>query len=80
MEQEKIENLLRELAEKTHEEVRPELATKIKGAIPHNLGEHKGGFHNVRIIIDLRVPVVSIDLLSHVIAIRRRVGSVTSGE
>lgn len=55
MEQEKIENLLRGLAEKTHEDVRPGLATQIKGAIPNNLAEHKGGFHNVRIIIDLRV-------------------------
>lgn len=55
MEQEKIENLLNELSEKTREAVRPELASQIKNRIPNNLAEYKSGFHNIRIIIDLRV-------------------------
>jgi hypothetical protein len=55
MEQDKLENLLNKLSEKTREDARPGLATQIKGAIPNNLGEHKSGLNNVRIIIDLRI-------------------------
>ena len=55
MEQEKIENLLKELSGRTSEPVRETLASQIKNQIPDNPAAHKSGLHNVRIIIDLRV-------------------------
>ena len=55
MENEKLENLLRELSKQTKEHVRPVLADDIKRQIPHAFGHHRGGLNTIRIIIDLRV-------------------------
>ena len=42
MKQEKLDNLLNELAERTAEPVRPGLAEDIKEQIPAGLGTHRG--------------------------------------
>jgi len=55
MEQDKLENLLNELSDRTREPVRPGLAGDIKGEIPRDLSRHRGGLDTIRIMIDLRV-------------------------
>jgi hypothetical protein len=55
MKEEKLENLLNELAERTTEPVRPGLAEDIKHQIPHRIPAHRGGMNTINIIIDLRV-------------------------
>ena len=55
MEQERIEQLLNELAQRTAEPVRPGLADEIKARIPDKPARHKSGLDTIRIIIDLRV-------------------------
>ena len=55
MEQEKLDKLLNELAERTAEPVRPGLAEDIKEQIPAGLGTHRGGLNTINIIIDLRI-------------------------
>jgi hypothetical protein len=55
MKEEKLENLLNELAERTTEPVRPGLAEDIKQQIPHRIPAHRGGMNTINIIIDLRV-------------------------
>jgi len=53
--EEKLENLLNELAERAAEPVRPGLAEDIKHEIPQRLRAHRGGMNTVNIIIDLRI-------------------------
>jgi hypothetical protein len=55
MQIERLEKLLNELADRTTEAVRPELAEKIKGQIPAGQGRHRHSLDTIRIIIDLRV-------------------------
>jgi len=55
MKKENLGNLLNELAEKTTEPVRPELAEDIKETIPQQLTAHKAGMDTISIIIDLRI-------------------------
>jgi hypothetical protein len=55
MQDEKIEKLLNELADRTEEAVRPELAQKIKSQVPADLDIHRHRLDTFRIIIDLRV-------------------------
>jgi hypothetical protein len=55
MEQERIEQLLNEIAQRTAEPVRPGLADEIKARIPDKPARHKSGLDTIRIIIDLRV-------------------------
>jgi hypothetical protein len=52
--QEKLNKLLKQLANTTEEPVRPSLADDIKNRIPRRLIPH-GGLGNVNIIIDLRI-------------------------
>jgi hypothetical protein len=52
---ENLEKLMNELADRTAEAVRPELAEKIKGQIPAGLDVHRHSLDTIRIIIDLRV-------------------------
>ena len=51
MKQEKLDNLLNELAEPVH----PGLAEDIKQQIPARLGTHRGGLNTINIIVDLRI-------------------------
>ena len=55
MNEEKIENLLNELADATEQSVPDCLADDIKEHIPHHLPHHRGGLDTVSIIIDLRI-------------------------
>ena len=55
MREEKLGELLSELAERTAEPVSPGLAEYIKHQIPHRIVSHKGGMGTVNIIIDLRI-------------------------
>ena len=52
--QEKLNKLLKQLANTSEEPVRPSLADDIKNQIPHRLIPH-GGLGNINIIIDLRI-------------------------
>jgi hypothetical protein len=55
MNEEKIENLLNELAQSSSEPVRPGLAEDIKQQIPSGLTPHGRAMNTVNIIIDLRI-------------------------
>jgi hypothetical protein len=55
MEEEQIQQLLRELAPRLREPVPPELGEQIKQRIPHRLARHKISWDTVNIIIDLRL-------------------------
>ena len=55
MKEEKIENLLQQLARTKTEPVRSGLAEDIKRQIPHRLVRHRGGMDTINIVIDLRV-------------------------
>lgn len=55
MKEEKIKQLLGELATRATEPVRPGLGDEIKQQIPHRLSRHKIGWDTVNIIIDLRL-------------------------
>jgi len=55
MREEKLRELLNELADATAEAVRPGLAEDIKHQIPHSLAPHRGGLDTINIMIDLRV-------------------------
>ncbi len=55
MKQEKLDNLLNELADRTAEPVRPGLAEDIKQQIPEGLGTLRGGLNTINIIVDLRI-------------------------
>ncbi|MHC5059081.1 MAG: hypothetical protein ACYTKD_30870 [Planctomycetota bacterium] len=55
MKEEKIEQLLGELAARTTEPVRPGLADEIRHQIPHTLTRHRISWDTVNIIIDLRL-------------------------
>ena len=55
MQEEKLTELLNELAERTSEPVRPGLAEEIKQQIPPHPACHRGGMNTINIIIDLRV-------------------------
>jgi len=55
MEEEKLKELLSEVAEQMAEPARPGLAEDIKHQIPSRLVSHAGGMGSLNIIIDLRV-------------------------
>jgi hypothetical protein len=55
MEQEKIKELLNELADVTAEPVRPGLGEEIKNRIPKELAPHKSGTDTIHIVINLRI-------------------------
>ncbi|MHC4618030.1 MAG: hypothetical protein ACYTEQ_09780 [Planctomycetota bacterium] len=55
MKEEKLDKLLNELAERTAEPVRPELAEEIKEHIPSQVTPHRKGIDTINIMIDLRV-------------------------
>ncbi len=55
MREEKLGKLLNELADRTAETVRPDLAEDIKHHIPHRFMPRGGGMDAVNIIIDLRI-------------------------
>jgi hypothetical protein len=55
MQEEKIKELLNELADRTIEPVRDGLDEDIKRRIPQSLAPHRGGWDTINIIIDLRV-------------------------
>ena len=55
MKNENLEKLLTQLAEKTAEPVRPDLADDIKRSIPRDLSARRHGLDTTSIIIDLRV-------------------------
>jgi hypothetical protein len=55
MEEEKLKELLNELAVQTAEPARPGLAEDIKHQIPSKLVSHAGGMGSLNIIVDLRV-------------------------
>jgi hypothetical protein len=53
--EEKLGKLLNELAQRTAEAVRPELAEDIKHQIPHRLMPRTGGMNTINVMIDLRI-------------------------
>jgi hypothetical protein len=55
MAEEKLEELLNELADGTAEPVRDGFSDDIKHRIPQALVSHRSGWHTINIIIDLRV-------------------------
>lgn len=55
MEEERLKELLNELAEQVAEPARPRLAGDIKRQIPSKLVSHPGGMDSLNVIIDLRV-------------------------
>jgi hypothetical protein len=55
MEKEELGKLLNELAERTAESVRPDLAAEIKQHIPDRLTSHRKGLDTINIVIDLRI-------------------------
>ena len=55
MREEKLKELLNELADATVEPVRPGLTEDIKRQIPQRLRPHRGGMDTINIIIDLRI-------------------------
>jgi hypothetical protein len=55
MEEEQIQQLLRELGPRLTEPVPPDLGEHIKQRIPHRLARHKISWDTVNIIIDLRL-------------------------
>jgi hypothetical protein len=55
MKEEKLQNLLNELAQTTTAPVRAGLAEDIKEQIPYRIMPHKSGFDTINIIIDLRI-------------------------
>lgn len=55
MNEEKLKNLLKELAESGSEPVRPGLAEDIKHQIPSGLAAHGRAMNTVNIIVDLRI-------------------------
>jgi len=55
MKEERLENLLNQLADATEQSVPADLSEEIKERIPHNLHHHRGGLDTVNIIIDLRI-------------------------
>lgn len=55
MGKEKLKRLLKELAERTTEPVRPGLSEDIKHQIPPRLVRHRSGWDTINIIIDLRM-------------------------
>jgi hypothetical protein len=55
MKEEKLGKLLNELADRTAETVRSDLAEDIKHHIPHRFMPRRGGMDTVNIVIDLRI-------------------------
>ncbi len=55
MEEEKLKELLNELAKQTTEPARPGLAEDIKHQIPHRLMPHRAGMDTINVLIDLRI-------------------------
>ncbi|MHC4665504.1 MAG: hypothetical protein ACYS9T_06045 [Planctomycetota bacterium] len=55
MEEERLGKLLNQLAERTAEPVRPDLAAEIKQHIPERLPHHRKGLDTINIVIDLRI-------------------------
>lgn len=55
MRKEKLKQLLKELAKRVREPVRPGLGEDIKHQIPTRLLRHRGGWDTINIIIDLRM-------------------------
>jgi hypothetical protein len=55
MKEERLEELLNELAERVVEPVRPGLAEDMKHQIPSTLGPHRGGMETINIIVHLRI-------------------------
>jgi len=78
MKEEKLKELLGELADRQTEQPRPGLAEEIKHHIPHRLMPHKAGLDTINIIIDLRINrlvaaaiiVAAMILLAHFFAYR----------
>jgi len=83
MKQEKLSELLGELADRQTEQPRPGLAEEIKHDIPHRLMPHKHGLDTINIIIDLRINrlvaaaiiVAAMVLLAHFFAYRDSAGN-----
>lgn len=55
MKEDRLKELLNELAERVAEPVRPGLADDIRRRIPSTLGPHRGGMDTINIIVHLRV-------------------------
>jgi hypothetical protein len=55
MKEDKLQNLLNQLADATEQSVPKGIDDSIKENIPHNLHHHRGGLDTVNIIIDLRI-------------------------